>query len=156
MASRRRNRRNEVETLELEQVLEPYNAQQGYEQAFQYDENAVYDEAYGQAVAYGEAPVYDEAALYDESAQPQYQQMEHQRYPEPGYADYLPQEEEAEGYDGADADMRFGVAVHLFDGISSLIGVFVILVLVAMLLTLINWLRTDILHSFVMLQSGIS
>lgn len=77
-----------------------------------------------------------------------YQQVDYESYPEPGYADYLP------GEDGA--ENRFGVAVHVFDVVSSLVGVFVILILVAMLLTLVDWLRTDLLHSFVLLQSGIS
>ena len=39
---------------------------------------------------------------------------------------------------------------------AALVGVFVILILIAMLLTLVDWLRTDLLHSFVLLQSGIS
>ena len=56
----------------------------------------------------------------------------------------------------AEGGNRLGVAVHVFDVISSLVGVFVILILIAMLLTLVDWLRTDLLHSFVLLQSGIS
>ena len=130
----RRNRRQEEETLQLEQVLEPYDDQQAYLQQFQYDEPLAYEDASNDAQMY--------------------QQVSYQPYPEAGYADYLPQEEEIE--EAGDAEMRFGVAAHIFDVISSLVGVFVILMLLAMLLTLIDWLRTDILHSFVMLQSGIS
>ena len=127
MAQRtRRSRQREEEALELEQVLEPYD------QSFQYDENVAYD-----APANGQM----------------YQQVEYQPYPEAGYADYLSQEDYL---DEEEPELRFGVAVHVFDVISSLVGVFVILILVAMLLTLVDWLRTDILHSFVMLQSGIS
>jgi hypothetical protein len=88
---------------------------------------------------------------YQYAVEPQdesmYPQADYQGYPEPGYADYLPEEE---------PENRFGVAVHVFDVISSLVGVFVILLLVAMLLSLVNWLRTDLMHSIVLLQSGIS
>jgi len=134
MAGRaRRSRQHEEDTLQLEQVLEPYDDQQAYGQSFQYDDNVAYEQA-------------DDGQLY--------QQVAYQPYPEAGYADYLPQEEELDSEE--ETEMRFGVAVHVFDVISSLIGVFVILILVAMLLTLVDWLRTDILHSFVMLQSGIS
>ena len=83
----------------------------------------------------------------DPRAQAPYADAGYQSYPEAGYADYLPEEE---------PENRFGVAVHVFDVISSLAGVFVILVLVAMLLTLVDWLRTDLLHSFMLLQSGIN
>lgn len=133
MAQRtRRSRQREEEALQLEQVLEPYDNQQPYDQSFQHDENVAYDDpANGQL----------------------YQQVEYQPYPEAGYADYLSQEDYL---DEEEPELRFGVAVHVFDVISSLVGVFVILILVAMLLTLVDWLRTDILHSFVMLQSGIS
>ena len=129
MAGRtRRSRQSEEELLRLEEVLEPYDDQQAY--GFQYDEGIAYEE-----------PINDQL----------YQQAEVPHYPEAAYADYLPQEEYEE-----EPELRFGVAIHVFDVISSLVGVFVILVLVAMLLTLVDWLRTDILHSFVMLQSGIS
>lgn len=90
---------------------------------------------------------YYEEPAYDPQGEPLYNTVDYQPYPEPGYADY--QQEEEPG-------TRFGVAVHVFDIISSLVGVFVILILVAMLLTLVDWLRTDLLHSFVLLQSGIS
>lgn len=93
---------------------------------------------------YAEEP-YDPAAYVQEGMV--YQPMEYASDPEADYAEYLPEEE---------PENRFGVAVHVFDVLSSLVGVFVILILVAMLLTLVDWLRTDILHSFVLLQSGIS
>lgn len=76
-----------------------------------------------------------------------YPDAEYQHYPEAGYAEYLTEEE---------PENRFGVAVHVFDVLSSLAGVFVILILVAMLLTLVDWLRTDLVHSFMLLQSGIN
>ncbi|MBP3650110.1 MAG: hypothetical protein J6K73_10035 [Clostridia bacterium] len=128
----RRSRRGEEEALRLEEVLEPYDDQQAYANAFQFDDHVGYEE-----------PANDQL----------YQQVDYQPYPEAGYADYLAQEEYM---DEEEPEMRFGVAVHVFDMISSLVGVFVIIILVAMLLTLVDWLRTDILHSFVMLQSGIS
>ena len=50
---------------------------------------------------------------------------------------------------------NFRLAMGVFDMISILIGAVVILVLVALLVTLVNWLRTDILHSALLLQSGL-
>ena len=90
---------------------------------------------------------YYEEPAYDPQGELLYRTVDYAPYPEPGYADY--QQEEEHG-------SRLGVAVHVFDIISSLVGVFVILILIAMLLTLVDWLRTDLLHSFVLLQSGIS
>ena len=134
MAGRaRRSRQREDETLQLEQVLEPYDDQQLYAQQFQYDDNVAYDQEINNQL---------------------YEQVEYEPYPEAGYADYLAQDAYEDGEE--EPETRFGLAVHAFDMISSLIGVFVILILVAMLLTLIDWLRTDIFHSLLMLQSGIS
>lgn len=134
MAGRaRRSRQREDEALQLEQVLEPYDDQQLYAQQFQYDDNVAYDQEINNQL---------------------YEQVEYELYPEAGYADYLAQDAYEDGEE--EPETRFGLAVHAFDMISSLIGVFVILVLVAMLLTLIDWLRTDIFHSLLMLQSGIS
>ncbi|MBE5794452.1 MAG: hypothetical protein E7323_07210 [Clostridiales bacterium] len=128
----RRSLQRAEEALPLEEVLEPYDDQQSYMNAFQYDDSVAYEEP---------------------AREQQYPQAEYPHYPESGYADYLPQEAYE---DDEEPELRFGVAAHVFDAIASLVGVFVILVLVAMLLTLVDWLRTDILHSFVMLQSGIS
>ena len=43
----------------------------------------------------------------------------------------------------------------VFDTVSIIIGVVVILGLVGLLLSLAGWLRTDILHSALLLQSGL-
>ncbi|MBE5801367.1 MAG: hypothetical protein E7319_03675 [Clostridiales bacterium] len=135
---RRFNRRQELEMenppLRLDEVLEPYDEM---------------DQAYA-----GQQEYADDPGLYQEVA--------YSTYPEAGYADY---ELEAGAYeddaayddlnDEVESEGNFTAAIHAFDVISSLVGVFVIFVLVAMLLTLVDWLRTDILHSFVLLQSGI-
>ncbi len=97
------------EPMELNDVLEPFDA----------------GEADG---GYGEAP---DDGLYDE------------------YDDY------SDEHEAMDISSRFQVAMGVFDTISILIGVLVVLVLVAMLVSLFNWLRADILHSMVLLQSGL-
>ncbi len=135
----KRNQWQEEETLPLEQVLEPYDGQPVYQA-----EPGYQDEMY-------QEPVYQDD--YDPQGQ-LYQQVDYQPYPEAGYADYLP--EEAYDEEMGEPETRFGVAIHVFNLISSLIGIVVILVLVAMLLTLVDWLRTDILHSFMLFQSGIN
>ena len=43
----------------------------------------------------------------------------------------------------------------VFDTVSILVGVLVVLILVAMLISLVNWLRSDIMHSMLLLQSGL-
>ena len=43
----------------------------------------------------------------------------------------------------------------MFDLVSILVGIVVILALVAMLFTLFNWLKSDIQHSALLLQSGL-
>ena len=50
---------------------------------------------------------------------------------------------------------RFKVAMGVFDTVSILVGIGVILLLVAMLVSLVSWLRSDILHSALLLQSGL-
>lgn len=54
-----------------------------------------------------------------------------------------------------DGTHRFHVAMNVLDTASVLAGVVVILVLIALIASLFSWLRTDITHSFVLLQSGI-
>ena len=64
-------------------------------------------------------------------------------------------DEYSEEHELADTETRFHIAVGVFDLISIIIGIVVILVLVSMLITLFNWLRNDILHSALLLQSGL-
>lgn len=56
--------------------------------------------------------------------------------------------------DEPDPESRFRIALGMFDIISILVGIAVILMLVAMLFTLYNWLRADVLNSALFLQSG--
>jgi hypothetical protein len=67
-----------------------------------------------------------------------------------------PYGEEAYGaYEQGDEKRRFRVAMNVFDTVSVLMGLVVILALTALIVSMVSWLRTDILHSFVILQSGI-
>lgn len=67
-----------------------------------------------------------------------------------GYAADYSDEHEAVDHEG-----RFRIALGMFDLASILVGVVVILMLVAMLITLINWLYSDIMNSALLLQSGL-
>lgn len=76
------------------------------------------------------------------------------------YEDYAddgrPYEEEySDAHEALDEAGRFKVAMGVFDTVSIIIGVVVILGLVGLLLSLAGWLRTDILHSALLLQSGL-
>lgn len=64
-------------------------------------------------------------------------------------------DEYSEEHELADSEGRFRIAVGVFDLISTIVGIVVVLVLVSMLITLFNWLRNDILHSALLLQSGL-
>jgi len=76
-------------------------------------------------------------------------------YPEydPPYEEYA--DEYSEEHEEADHEGRFRIAMGMFDVVSTLAGILIILLLVAMLFMLIDWLRTDILHSVLMIQSGL-
>ena len=65
------------------------------------------------------------------------------------------QAEYSDIHEEADSESRFRIAMGLFDLVSILIGIGVILLLVALLYTLFNWLRNDILHSALLIQSGL-
>lgn len=78
--------------------------------------------------------------------------------PQDGSADYMNGYQEweySEEHELADTETRFHIAVGVFDLISIIVGIVVILALVSMLITLFNWLRNDILHSALLLQSGL-
>lgn len=142
---KRRFRRGEhqEEELRLDDVLEPYDQ----------DEPAD-DEQSGQTFAPYEdeaGPLYEQQPSYGEQ-QPPYEEDQ------PPYGD--PYDEEYSGYHEAmDESMnqggRFKVAMGVFDTVSILVGIGVILLLVAMLVSLVSWLRSDILHSALLLQSGL-
>ena len=65
------------------------------------------------------------------------------------------QEEYSDEHETADDEGRFRLAMGLFDLISIFLGIVVILLLVAMLVSLISWLSDDILHSALLMQSGL-
>jgi len=52
-------------------------------------------------------------------------------------------------------ETRFRVAMGIFDISSILVGIVVILGLVAMLVALLQWLNNDILHSALLITSGL-
>ncbi len=60
-----------------------------------------------------------------------------------------------EGLEERHGFRRFRVAMNVFDTAGILAGVVVILALTALIVSMVSWLRTDILHSFVILQSSI-
>lgn len=140
-----KRREDEEEELRLDDVLEPYEQEEPEETGF-----SPYDEAqppYEQTQpAYdGNHPSYDaQDPLYDES-QPDYGDPYDEEY-----SDYHEAMDEAMNEAG-----RFRVAMGVFDTMSILVGIGVILLLVAMLVSLVGWLRSDILHSALLLQSGL-
>lgn len=86
--------------------------------------------------------------MYSEEQEP-----EAMAYAEEYLEDYM--EEYSEEHEIADTEGRFRIAMGMFDLISIVVGLVVILVLVSMLITLFNWLKNDILHSALLLQSGL-
>ena len=109
----------------------------------------------------------DELPL-DQVLEPYQQEAYEQPGPEEDYAPPLqeppyeqpPYDEEYSDYHEAmdeamDEAGRFRVAMGVFDTVSILVGVVVILALVAMLVSLVSWLHSDILHSALLLQSGL-
>jgi len=72
-----------------------------------------------------------------------------------GFADGYYAEEYSDEHEAVDHESRFRIALGMFDFISIFVGILVILVLVAMLITLFNWLRADLMQSAVLLQSGL-
>lgn len=98
---------------------------------------------------------YEELQWADENgyAEPNDGQDDSQEY-QNGYEEFYG-DEYSEEHELADSEGRFRIAVGMFDLISIIVGIVVVLVLVSMLITLFNWLRNDILHSALLLQSGL-
>jgi hypothetical protein len=100
----------------------------------------------------------DGAELYQEGYEAEYdpEYDQDQEYDEE-YDD--PQDAEDEDYsvyqDEADNTHRFHLAMNVFDTASVLAGVVVIFALSALIFSLFSWVRTDITHSFVILQNRI-
>ena len=72
-----------------------------------------------------------------------------------GFSDGYYGEEYSEEHEAVDHESRFRIAMGAFDLVSIFVGIIVILLLVAMLITLFNWLRSDISHSMLLMQSGL-
>lgn len=125
MRRRRSKQYENEEAVELQQVLEPYTNQHWS----------------------------DEAADQDD----QYAQNPEENYPDAyleGYEDFYG-EDYSEAHEAADTETRFRIAIGLFDLISMIVGIIVVLLLVGLIVTLFNWLKNDILHSALLLQSGL-
>lgn len=90
---------------------------------------------------------YEEEAWDD--AQQDYQ------FPQEPYDDEAYAGEYSDEHEAADHESHFRIAIDAFDLTSIIIGILVILVLVAMLLTLVDWLRSDVLHTMLLMQSGL-
>ena len=123
---RRRSRQYEEETVELTEALEPYREEPQWA-----DEEALEDGFYA------DFPPQEESEQWQDE-----------------YQDFYGEEYSAE-HEMADNEGRFRTAMGMFDLLSILIGIAVIFVLASMLITLFNWLRNDILHSALLLQSGL-
>lgn len=82
----------------------------------------------------------------------QYDHVEYIDYSQSGFeeGEYSDDNEEL------DDTHRFHVAMNVFDLISVLAGLAVILVLVAILVSLITWLQSDITQSFTLLTSQLN
>ena len=63
--------------------------------------------------------------------------------------------EYSEEHEELDHESRFRIAIGAFDLVSIVIGILVILVLVAMLFTLLDWLRSDVRQTAILMQSGL-
>ena len=72
-----------------------------------------------------------------------------------GYEDGYAAEEYSEEHEAIDHESRFRIAIGMFDLVSIFVGIAVILLLVAMLFMLLEWLQSDIRHSALLLQSGL-
>ncbi len=148
-----KRREHQEEELRLDDVLEPYEQ----EEQLDYEENGQAFEPYEEdQPSYGQdQPPYDAQQpfepAYPEDGEPY--DDDQTSYADPygeEYSDYHEAMDEAMNQAG-----RFRVAMGVFDTVSILVGIGVILLLVAMLVSLIGWLRSDILHSALLLQSGL-
>lgn len=82
----------------------------------------------------------------------QYDHVEYIDYSQSGF-----EEEEYSDYsEELDDTHRFHVAMNVFDLVSVLAGLAVILVLVAILVSLVTWLQSDITQSFTLLTSQLN
>ena len=92
---------------------------------------------------------------YDYAQEVIYPQQDDMDPYEQGYEDGYYADEYSEEHEAIDHESRFRIALGMFDMVSIFVGIVVILLLVAMLFMLLDWLRSDILHSALLLQSGL-
>ncbi len=133
----------------MEQNTRVFYANYGDASGYAPEGGPEYGQEYGQQYGegqyeegpYEEGPYegYDPSMAYEDGAE--------EEFPQEG--DYSVYNEELEG--GHRAHWALGV----MDTVSVLAGVVVILALTALIISLVSWLRTDITHSFVILQSRI-
>lgn len=65
------------------------------------------------------------------------------------------EEEYSVYHEELDSTHRFRVAMNVFDTASVFAGIVIIFALTALIISLVSWVRTDITHSFVILQNRI-
>lgn len=97
----------------------------------------------------------EESVELEQVLQPEQQWAEESWQEEPAAFETYFQEDDFPDQEEADSESRFRIAMGVFDLVSILIGIGVILLLVALLFILFQWLRNDILHSALLLQSGL-
>lgn len=125
---------DEDEPMQLGDLLEPFDHGEAYDQPYDLNYDNVeytqqqYDDPEYMGEDYGDSQYGDEA------------------YTEDDYSDL---------HEEIDVLGRFKVAMGVFDTISVFVGIVAILGLVAILMSLISWLQTDIMHSVLLIQSGL-
>lgn len=138
------------EPIRLDEVLEPFDPAQQPIQFYP----PVQDDAYADE-DYNSNPYdvggYDAAEPYEDDLGYQSEDYDEDFENDP-YAD----EEYSDYHEALDHEGRLRTAMGVFNSVSTLVGVVVILVLVGMIISLISWLRADIIHSLALLQSGIN
>ena len=105
---------------------------------------------------YEDEPIEMEAVLepYDQQWQGEESGVPYEEYEEAGFQPpYEYEEEYSEEHEALDHESRFRFAVGMMDIISILVGIAVILVMVAMVVSLVDWLQSDIMHSMLLFSS---
>ena len=138
--------------LELNDLLEPFDPLEGSHVPGAPGDNEAYGTRRYQGGAFF-APPQDAAypdAPYEAAPETDGLYPDDPYEAEPSYG-----EEYSDYHEELDQEERTRTAIGVFNLVSMLAGVAVILVLVAMLFSLLSWLRTDVVHSITLLQSGI-
>ena len=93
---------------------------------------------------------YPDDASYEQENDDAQDSVNYIDYSQTGY-----EEEPSEYSDELDDAHRFHIAMNVFDLISVLVGLAVILVLVAILISLVTWLQRDITQSLTLFTSNL-